>query len=154
MGTRRQVPAKEEIHFMPRVKASTGLPSPSSGKCPGFQGSELPLAQLSTDLTPVWCPRNIQGAPEHELEPGGTAQSGLSRLLLGRAREQTCVTWRLCRPGLLCLNVSTPHGNSRPLQMIDSEEMRVAVSVKLCLQTLKSRSHDFYMLPNMIIFLF
>lgn len=139
---------------MPRVKASASLPSPSSGKCPGFQGSELPSAQLSTDLTPVWCPRNIQGAPEHELEPGGTAQSGLSRFLLVRAREQTFVTWRLCRPDLLCLDDSTPHGNSRPLQMIDSEEMHVAVSVKLCLQILKSGSHGFHMLPNMILFLF
>lgn len=117
-------------------------------------GSELLSAQLSTDLTAVWCPRSIQGAPEHELEPGGTARSGLSRLLLGRAREQTFVTWQLCRPDLLCLDVSTPHGISRPLQMIDREEMCGAVSMKLCLQTLKSRSHDFHMLPNIIIFLF
>lgn len=72
----------------------------------------------------------------------------------GKGRRANVCDFQLCRPDLLCLDVSTPYGISRPLQMIDREEMCGAVSMKLCLQTLKSGSHDFHMLPNIIIFLF
>lgn len=78
VGTRRQVPAKEEVHFMPRVKTSAGLPGPHSGKRPGFQA--LSCSQHNCQQISL-----LFGAQETFREPLSTSWSREGRHGVGSA---------------------------------------------------------------------
>lgn len=78
VGTRRQVPAKEEVHFMPRVKTNAGLPGPHSGKRPGFQA--LSCSQHNCQQISL-----LFGAQEAFREPLSTSWSREGRHGVGSA---------------------------------------------------------------------